>query len=171
MRTTLSFLAAGLFMVLLAGSCKKGDTGTPGTPGKNGVANISSRTFYVESWSYASPNYYATLIVPEITTADINSTGVLVYFKTTATNEWTALPYTQYNSPFNYYMNFVSMPGFVRVNWFYNTSTSQGDDPNKYYNTNVQFKVIVIPPQERVLKPDVNYTQYEEVKNAFKLKD
>lgn len=164
-------MCACVLMLMLAPGCKKGDTGTAGTPGKNGVANISSRTFYVESWNYASPNYYASLIVPEITTENINATGILAYFKTGANNEWTALPYTQYNTPFNYLMNYTSLPGFVRINWFYNTSTSQGDDPNKYYNTNVQFKVVVIPPQERVLKPNVDYTQYEQVKQAFGLQE
>ena len=168
-RQALKLATAAFLLILLINGCKKGDDGVPGTPGKNGAANISSRTFTIDNWFYASPFHYVNLNVPELTTTNLNSAGVLVYFTTKGIN-WIALPYTQFAAT-NYNMGFETSTGTVKITWFYNSSVESGDNPNVYYNTKVQYKVVVIPVAERVLKPNVNYNNYEEVKASFKLND
>jgi len=94
----------------------------------------------------------------------------MVYFSTTGSS-WIAIPYTQYNSPYNYFMGFSTSAGNVQVTWVYDTSLSSGSDPTTYYGANVLYKVIVVPPSAKILKPNVDYKNYEEVKDAFGLKD
>jgi hypothetical protein len=141
--------------------CRKKDVGN---------ADITTRTFSVSSWTWRSPDYYTDLSVPELTSDNINVAGVMVYFSRSS-NNWIAVPYTQYNSPYNYVMNFSSAPGTIEVSWFYDTGLFQGSDPNAYYNTTVQIKVVVIPPADRIKYPDVDYKNYNEVKKAFNLND
>src|ERR1700758_5489644 len=100
---------AALFLaviVLLIAGCKKGATGPQGPVGSPGKTNVISSTFTMASWSYTSPHYYMNLTVPELTANNIDSALVMVYFSTVGSH-WFALPYTQYNSPSDYYMGFV----------------------------------------------------------------
>lgn len=159
----------GICILLSTNSCKKGDEGVPGTPGKNGAANLTSRTYEVTNWLYASPYHYVNLNVPELTSTDINSAGVLVYFTTKGIN-WIAVPYTQFDAS-NYYMGFETSTGTIKITWFYDSSVNSGLNPNAYYSTNVRFKVVVIPVADRVLKTGVDYSNYQAVKTAFDIKD
>lgn len=165
----LKLIITAFSLSLLVNGCTKGDDGVPGTPGKNGAANLNSRTFTVDNWLYASPYYYVNLNVPELTSANINSAGVMVYFTTKGIN-WIALPYTQFAAT-NYNMGFETSTGTVKITWFYNSSVESGDNPNVFYNTKVQYKVVVIPTADMALKPNVNFNNYEEVKASFRLND
>jgi hypothetical protein len=115
---------------------------------------------------YSSSNYYVNLDVLELISFNINSVAVIVYFSTTGT-KWIAVPFTQYNSPSNYFMGFNTSLGKVQVTWVYDSSLSQGNDPNTYYSTNVQFKVVVIPPAVRKANPDLDLKNYDAVKIRF----
>ena len=163
---TILFLGA---VVLLINGCKKdGATGPQGPAGQNGHTNVFSNTYTMSSWSYITPHYYMNLSVPELTVNNIDSSLVMVYFSTTGSN-WFALPYTQYNSPSDYYMGFASSSGNVQVTWVYDSSLSTGSDPNTYYGTTIKCKVVVIP---RAMKqPHINHMNYEEVKTSYSLKD
>lgn len=154
-----------LISSLLVNGCKK-----EGPPGPAGNANVTSRTFYVSSWSWDSPNYYADFNVPELTADNINSAAVLVYFRTTS-GTWYAVPYTQYTSSSDYHMGFITVAGTVEVTWFYDNPLSSGSDPNAFYGTTVYYKVVVIPPAERKANPNLDLNNYEAVKAAFHLKD
>ncbi len=160
------FMLAFIFITVF-NSCKKGETGTPG---KDGSANVTSYTYSVPSWTYSSPYYFVNLSVPSITADNISTAGVMAYFNTTG-NQWFALPYTQYHSPSNYYMGFTTGISNVQITWVYDSSLSSGDDPNTFYATKVLYKVVVIPPSAKSLKPNVDYNNYNEVKAAFNLKD
>ncbi|MES2689896.1 MAG: hypothetical protein V4658_05800 [Bacteroidota bacterium] len=168
-RQILKLTAIAFSLILLMNGCTKGDEGVPGTPGKNGAANISSRTFTVDNWLYTSPYHYVNLNVPELTSANLNSAGVMVYFTTKGIN-WIAVPYTQFAAT-NYFMGFETSTGNVKITWFYDSSVESGNNPNVYYNTKVQYKVVIIPAADRVLKPNVNYKNYQEVKASFRLND
>ena len=164
--TALSF---GIIIILLLNSCKKeGPPGPPGPAGQNGNTKVISATFAMSSWSYASPYHYRNLSVPELTANNVDSAMVMVYFSTTGA-EWLALPYTQYNSPYNYYMGFSCTNAQVQVTWFYDSSLSQGSDPNTYYGTTVKCKVVIIPPARK--RRHINHMNYEEVKTSYNLAD
>lgn len=171
MKTTSQFTITTVISLILITSnisCQKGDTGSPG---QNGTGNIASNTYTVNSWAYTSPNYYANLNVPEITNNNINSCAVMVYYSNTSSDRWRAVPFTQYGSVNNYYMNFNSSVGNVQVTWFSNSSVSSGDNPNVYYGATSQFKVVVIAAALKAKNADINYQNYSEVKAKFGLKD
>jgi hypothetical protein len=157
---------------LLINACKKtgptGPQGPQGQTGKNGTQKVISSTFTMNSWSFTAPYYYMNLHVPELTANNVDSALVMVYFSTIGSN-WFALPYTQYHSPYNYYMGFVASADTVQVTWVYDTSLSSGSDPNTYYGTTIKCKVVVVPPAMR--KPNVNHLSYLNVKAAYNLKD
>lgn len=150
------------------GCTKKGDTGPSG---KDGSSNVSATVFSISSWGWTAPNYYANLSVPEITSDNFNSAAIMVYFST-SNGKWTALPFTQYNSPSNYFMGFNTSVGNVQVTWIYDSSLSSGSNPNNYYGvTALQCKVVVIPKAAKEAHPNVNLSNYIEVREAFELKD
>lgn len=159
-----------LILPFIINSCKKGDTGPTGPEGQSGNSNIVSTTYSVSSWSWSSPYYYQNLSVPALTPTNVNSAAVMVYFNTSGTT-WLALPYTQYNSPYDYFMGFSTSEGNVQVTWFYDSSLSSGSSPSTYYGSTIQFKVVVIPPAARIRNPNVDLRNYEEVKQAYGLKD
>ena len=167
MRKTLQIHAITLLLTvtLLTNGCKK-----EGPAGPAGNANVTARTFSASSWAWSSPYYYANFSMPEINSTNINSAAIMVYFRANSGN-WSALPYTQYNSPYNYYMGFNTSNGNVQVTWVYDTSFSSGDDPNVFYSITVQYKIVVIPPAERLANPNVNLLDYNAVKAAYHLED
>ncbi len=158
-------LSLSLFLIVSCEKSSAGPQGPKGDPGKDGT-KITSRTFVMSNWSYASPHYYINLNVPELTEKNIDSSLVMVYFKI-LNHDWFALPYTQYNSPINYYMGFVSSAGEVQVTWTYDSSLSTGDDPNDYYNTTVECKVVIIPSASK--KAGVNHSNFSEVQLSYQL--
>jgi hypothetical protein len=159
-----TFLTTSLIFI---GACKKGDTGSPG---KDGNANVASHTFSTNSWLNNSSRYYQDYTIPELTSDNINTASVEVYFSTTA-NNWVALPYTYVSSPNNYFMGFISTINKVEVTWDCNSTFSSGSDPNNVFGTTVQIKIVVIPPAQRKAHPNVNHHNYTEVKAAYNLKD
>jgi len=167
---TIAFLGS---VVLFIGACtKEGPAGPKGDPGQNGHTNVYAYNYsFTSGWPYTSPSYYRNLAVPALNAANIDSAAVMVYFSK-GLGIWDAMPFTQYNglSP-NYFMNFDTGVGNVQVTWTYNGS-SQGSDPNTYYNiTTIKFKVVVIPPSGRVANPDLDLRDYKEVKKRFHLQD
>lgn len=167
----LSVILLGITLFICS-SCQKdgatGPQGPRGPAGQNGNSNITSKTFTMTSWPFSAPYYYSNLSVPELTTNNIDSAMVMVYFSTVG-SVWLALPYTQYHSPYNYYMGFNTSAGNVQVTWFYDSSLSSGSDPNTYYGTTIRCKVVIIPPA--LIRPAVNYKSYEQVKASYDLKE
>jgi hypothetical protein len=160
-----------LLAISILNGCKKGEDGKDGADGQNGAANLIAYTYSISSWLYSSPAWYKNLSVPELTPDNINSASVQVYFYS-ATNTWKALPFTQYNSgAADYLMGFETTINIVKITWIYDSSLSSGSDPNAYFGTTCQFKVVLIPPAMIVSHPDVDLKNYEEVKKAFDLKD
>lgn len=157
----------GMSMVMLIIGCEK-----PEDEDKKDDDNVmvESRTFSNTSWAYTTPSYYLDLSVPELTADNINSAAVMVYFSILE-GTWRAVPYTQYGSGSNYFMNFMTSNGSVKVTWTHNLTGSKGVDPNEYYGTNVKFKVVVIPSTVSAAKQNIDYNNYEEVSKAFDIKD
>lgn len=153
-------------IALLLNSCKKGKDGEPG---KDGSVNVTSTVFSVSSWSSDSKKYYTLLSVPELTSDNINSASVQVYFSSVA-NTWIAMPYTQIAST-NYFMGYTSTINSIQVNWYYN-GLGIGDDPNEFYGISAsKFKVVIIPTAILKQYPNINLNNFNEVKETFQLKD
>lgn len=164
MKKLIQFAILSFISAMFISGCKK-----QGAPGADGNANVMYATFTATSWAWDSPYYYTNISMPELTSENINTAAVMVYFSTGSA--WIALPYTQYNSPAqNYIMGFSSSVGNVQVTWFYDTSLSDGVNPNTYYGTNVQYKIVVIPPKVMQANPDLDIRNYKEVQKRFNLK-
>lgn len=160
----------------LTNACTKegpiGPKGDPGPPGQNGHTNVKAYNFTVNAslWTYNNPAWYVNLSIPAITFSNNDSVAVMVYCNV-AGFDWDALPFTQYGSITDYYMEYTTSPNNVQVNWIKNGSGS-GSDPNTYYGVSaMKYKVVVIPPSGRVANPDLNLRDYREVKKRFGLKD
>ena len=149
----------------MASSCKKGETGAPG---KDGNTNVTSHTYTITSWDSNSVKWYTDLGVSELTSSNINSASVQVYFGTVS-NNWVALPYTQVSST-NYFMGYITAINTVEITWVYNGG-GIGSSPNSFYGTNTQFKVVIIPPAMIKANPDLDFKNYNEVKTRFSIKD
>lgn len=143
-------------------SCKKGDEAKPGN------ANVVSQTFSVPTWSSNSGKWYALLPVPEITSSNINSAAVQVYFSKD-NSSWTALPNTEVAST-NYFMGYITSVGSVEITWIYN-GVGIGSSPNSFYSATSLFKVVVIPPAAITANPDLDLNNYNKVKITFNLAD
>lgn len=148
--------------VITISSCKKGKDGKPGN------ANVTAKTFSVPTWSSNSTRWYISLSVPEITSDNISSAAIQVYFSIDNAN-WTALPNTVVAST-NYFMGYITAVSTVQVNWDYN-GIGIGSSPNSFYSATSLFKVVVIPPAAITANPDLDLNNYDKVKTTFNLAD
>lgn len=154
-----------LVATITLNGCKKGKDGEPG---KDGSSNVTSHTYSVSNWTDNSTYWYAHLSVPELTSDNINTASVQVYFSTVA-NNWQAMPFT-YVASTNHFMNYITSIGQVEVDWEYN-GVGSGSSPVTIYGATSMFKVVVIPPAAKKANPNINLNDYNEVKKAFDLKD
>ncbi len=152
-------------IVIVFNNCRK--EGPQGPQGPAGEVNVKSYTFQATNWQYSSSQWLQSFSIPELTPESIDSAAVLVYFK--EQTSWNALPFTEVAST-NYFMGFKYVVNAVTINWTYNGVFS-GDDPTTYYGTTLTYKVVIIPDQARKANPDIDWTNYEEVKTRFDLKD
>jgi hypothetical protein len=157
----------GLIIItaITVNSCKKGKDGEPG---KDGISSVTSHTFSVSNWTDNATYWYTHLSTPELTSDNINSTSVQVYFSTVA-NNWQAMPFTYVGST-DHFMNYISAISLIEVRWEYNGAGS-GSSPVTIYGAASMFKVVIIPPAIIKQHPNVDLNNYNEVKETFNLKD
>jgi len=151
-------------------SCKKDDDsayqlkGNYQTAGNYGNANITSDQFTV-TWTISAPAYYCDISDANITQEIVDNGSVVVYMSN-GSGGWVALPYTlpmssTYASTYTpvHYLDGVTI-------WKYDTDYTQATDPGS-----TTFKVVCISASARLANPNVNWNNYEDVKNTFNLKD
>lgn len=156
-----AILFLGIFSLIFNTGCKKESTSE--------ATKVTAHTYTVNSWAFDSPNYYTDLDVPELTSDNLNSAAVMVYYSVSQ-GVWISVPNTVYGTLHDYHMGFLTSVNRVEVTWFYD-GTSNGSDPNTYYSTSVMCKVVVIPSSQRNANPDIDLTDYEQVKARFHLAD
>ncbi len=164
---TISFTTILIISSLILNSCQKTENGTPG---KDGNSNVISKLYTINSsnWLNNGTRWYTFLTVSDLTTSNINSAAVQLFFGTT-NNNWVAVPYTEIATS-NYFMGFITSPNYIQVTWENNISL--GNNPNIFYSiTTVNFKVVIIPPTARLSHPNLDLNNYNEIKKAFKLPD
>lgn len=166
-RNFLALVLTVSFSAFLLSSCEKGKDGDPGKPGK---VNVSSHTYAVNKWSLNGSVWFANFPVSELTPKNNDSASVQVYFGV-GNGTWQALPRVQVEGGNNYFMNYSTAKDTIQVQWVSNSILFKGDDPNSYYNTVSQFKVVVIPPVALKAKPDVDLRDYQAVKRAFEIRN
>jgi hypothetical protein len=156
--TTLVILSA---VSMLYYSCGK-DSAAP-------ESQVTAHTYSVSTWYWDAPHHYVDLQIDELTAANVQSAGVMVYYSVTP-GTWISVPYTVYGTLHDYHMGFSYAQNVVEVTWLYDGPNS-GSDPNAYYSTTVKCKVVVVPSSVRQANPDVDWNNYDQVKRTFHLKD
>ncbi|MCA6361761.1 MAG: hypothetical protein IM638_01870 [Bacteroidetes bacterium] len=129
---------------------------------------VYEETVYAWDFNSNTDEWYHSVAVDGLTTNNIDQAAVLVYFK--VATAWRALPYTEVAST-NYFMNYYSFAGRVEVIWEYNGVFGSGDSPNVYYGTNVKLKIVVLSNSQRRANPDLDWSDYEAVKQRFNLQE
>lgn len=165
MKTTLKTITVltALSSLLFIG-CKKVEKGETGAPGKDGNANVKSVTLSATSWGWNSSQYwrYATWNNVTILDADVINGGAVMLYQSVGSNNYVQLPITQ------------NMGAYVEHDWFqYTTNTisvyienSDLSDPNP---PTFSYKLVCIPKAAKIMHPNINLKNYNEVKEAFDL--
>ncbi|NQX97349.1 MAG: hypothetical protein HRT73_05640 [Flavobacteriales bacterium] len=170
LKKVLSF--ALLSGVLLIFSCtKEGEQGESGTNGLDGNANVKSIVLTANSWAWnttTSARYQVFSGITEIT-FDIASYGaVLLYQLNSGGTGYIQLPLTGVVSGGVVETDlFIYGEGFVEVQ----IQNSNLSDPISQIPIPTTYKLIVIPSTAKLSNPDIDYTNYYEVKGAFNLEE
>ncbi|MEO5643526.1 MAG: hypothetical protein ABIQ40_05705 [Bacteroidia bacterium] len=150
-------------LLMTINACKK--EGPAGAAGKDGNANVKSSTVTVTNWSFSSPSYYTDISWGVLTTDMVNNGAVFVY-ASTGTNTWSQLPLTIYpSSNYSSTLEVVTSPGNVRIIWT-DSDLTQPANPGQF-----TFKIVAIAASQRLANPDVDYTNYNEVKARYNLEE
>lgn len=165
MKSKIKILILSVFVSLLISGCEKGDKGDPGP---SGTTNVSAHTYSVLDWSSNSSCWFTNLTVSEITSDNINSISVQVYFGK-GDGVWMALPTTVVAST-DYYMGYSTAVGIVQIQWYYN-GVGIGNSPNTFFGFTSQYKIVLIPNAAKKANPNVDLKDYNAVKAAFDLKN
>lgn len=150
-------LLAATVAVILSGC--KGDTGPQGPAGNNGAVNVTNTTYTAIPgvWNASGQWWYVDVSVPYLT--DASRDLVQVYIQTNGSgSDWWALPAKDLvNNGDNFQFSYVA--GSVRL-WYTFTS-----GPSSTWN----YRIVVVPPD--LARPNINYSNYSEVKANYNLQD
>ncbi|MBS1637053.1 MAG: hypothetical protein JST26_14140 [Bacteroidetes bacterium] len=156
-----------LLVLMTAASCKKktgpqGPTGPQGAQGVHGNANVvSTGTIAVTSWTLSSSNvYYSDYIpVPQLDSATYVSGSVQTYFMNSSS--FFQLPFSD---------GYSTLMAEYGLHWtklyYYNNDHSAPSAP-----VGAVIRIVIIPPAMKHQFPNLNYANYYNVKEAFKLAD
>lgn len=166
------FLCVALVAVSFMFSCR----GPQGPAGQNGNANVASSTVTVNpsDWYWDNNTSWRVDIDYDAITTDITDFGaVLVYMSNNGT--WRQLPMTFYYSTvdqqtgvesfFSSSLEVSSYDKGVSIFW------TENDFYNGYRPEQHDFKIVVIAAGLYNSRPDVDYSDYNQVKQAFQLAD
>jgi hypothetical protein len=170
MKIKISIISLTTIFALAITSCKKGDTGPAGPQGPSGKNSVLTTNYSVSqsTWVNGSSCWYVDLGVSALNSKAQDSAAVEVFLSTNGGTTWVDLPYTFVNST-NYFMGFTTNTNQVEIQWTYN-GVGNGSDPcTALQISTCKFKVVVIP--SGMVKPNVNPHNYNEVKQAYGLKD
>lgn len=154
-----------LFLILTTFSCSEdGATGATGPAGADGNANVIGTTDFTilpTDWQTLGNLKYINLQNNGITQSIVNSGIVMVYQKSNTGNSYTALPfsYQGIDRGFTFGLNYLQ----ITLSPYNNSSIS--------ITANTTIRAVIISASNRMANPNVNWNNYQEVKNALKLKD
>ncbi len=156
------FTAIAVISLALTTSCaKKGDTGPAGAQGPAGNANVISSTITVNgtNWSLSGSEWDYSYTTSSMTQNNVDKAAVMCYLSVGSGN-WAALPFTVTDREFAFVYSLNSISFAVL-----SASGSTGiSNPGT-----LVFKYVIIPPA--MIKPNINLHNYNEVKQAYNLKD
>lgn len=160
-------------MALFAITSCEGPQGIPGPPGN---ANVQSQTVETISsdwdWDAEACNWYLDLQWDAIDFDMVDYGAVLVYMENpTDFYGWHQLPLTLYaNEQYSSTIETVYYDDGLTIFWT-NSDLQQHQNPCEFYNANLTFKVVLIDAAMYSKHKDIDFSNYEIVKDVFKLAD
>ncbi len=174
------YLGMFALIVLMFGSCAKdgatgpaGAAGKDGTNGTNGNANVTgSNTVTLNNWvsdynDGTDFGFHSDATWSGITQVIVDK-GVIMVYVSDDNGGWIALPTTESGTGYSATIGFQFSVGSVSI--FINGYDDSGSTVAADFNGTV-IRVVAIAASNRVDNPNVNLSNYEEVKKAFNLKD
>lgn len=142
-----------------------GPQGPAGTNGVDGNANVKCYTVNLFSNNWACSSIcYADVTCSGITQDIINTGSVHVFMQsTTNTGVWLNMPWTEFNSTYSSNYNFNYSLNSLRIFKQDSDLTTPANPGSRF------FKIVVIASSGKLAHPEVDYTNYEEIKEAFDL--
>lgn len=169
--------AALLFvMALFTMTSCQGPKGDPGVPGNDGNANVQSSTVETTApdwyWDQNSLNWYIDLEWDQIDYDMVDFGAVLVYMENP--NDfygWHQLPLTVYpTDTYSSTLETLYYDNGLTIFWT-NSDLDRHENPCTLYNTNLTFKVVLIDATTYAQHQNEDLSDYETVKELFKLAD
>ena len=170
MKIKITTIIAVCLIAFATTNCQKpkdGAVGPQGTNGKDGNANVSSVTLNANSWTWDGTNYWSTASFANISilTSNVVNGGAVMMYENFGSGVYMALPQTinltssvQQHSFFSYANNTVVVY----------TENSDLSNPNP---SATSYKLVCIPPAIIKSNPNIDLTNYSEVKHVLDLKD
>ena len=172
---TLKFFTLLFVMSLFAMTSCQGPKGEPGRPGKDGNANVQSGTVVVNAedwaWDANACNWYLDLEWDAIDYDMVDYGAVLVYMENPGEDfyAWHQLPLTLYpTDQYSATLETVYYDYKVTVYWT-NSDLKAHENPCDFYNSDMEFKVVLIDAVLFSKYQNEDLSNYETVKQLFNI--
>ena len=159
------------FVTISSGCTKEGKQGEPGTNGQNGNSNVHSVILTAGSWVWdsGSGTRYSTWTGISSLTYDIASYGgVYLYQANSSNNGYYQLPITAPVSAGVVESDYYEYGQGTIVVYIQNSNLT---DPIAQIPSPAKYKLVTISASARSANPNVDYSNYDDVKECFGLKD
>lgn len=170
-------ITSGIFllaMLILSGCAKdkyqpKGDYQPAGNYGNANM--IYSNTVTLNNWTSAFDNgteyvYYSLINWPALTQAIKDNGAVMTYVQ--SGTQWYALPYSDHGTGWSYTYDFGFDVGTVEIDL---TGVDNTGSPGTASQNGTVVRLVAISPAAKIANPDLNWSNYNEVKARFNLED
>lgn len=174
MKTSKKNLSLYLCLVLcmsLFVSCR-GPKGDPGIPGRDGNANVKSETVVTTAadwkWDADACNWYLDLEWNAIDYDMVDYGAVLVYMESPGDfYAWHQLPLTLYpDAQYSATLETVYYDNALTIFWT-NSDLQRHENPCNFYNTNLEFKLVLIDAKVFSDYKDEDLSDYKTIMNLF----
>lgn len=171
MKTLKSYALFFVMTLFAVTSCQ----GPKGEPGRDGNANVYSETVVTvaEDWNWDANacNWYLDLEWDAIDYDMVDYGAVLVYMEN-PDNEfyaWHQLPLTLYpNEQYSSTLETVYYDYALTIFWT-NSDLQQHENPCRFYNTDLEFKIVLIDAMTYSKYKNEDLSDYETIKKLFNI--
>lgn len=163
-KTTVKLIAITCLLTIFSCS-KEGEQGVTGPTGPSGASGPQAKTFNFSLTFNSGDTFKAYSGITGYTADDLILYYVF-YEAINSTNYWAPMPIIV--EPINMIPEFSEQTGLT----FINVKKSNGQSGSPITSTvTYAFKAVLISSSQRLIYPNIDYSNYYEVKGAFNLED
>ena len=171
MKTLKSFILFFVIVLFAVASCQ----GPKGEPGRDGNVNVYSATVETKAedwgWDENACNWYLDLEWDAIDYDMVDYGAVLVYMENPDDEfyAWHQLPLTLYpNEQYSSTLETVYYDYALTIFWT-NSDLQRHENPCSFYNTNLEFKIVLVDALTYSKYKNEDLSNYENVKKLFNI--